>query len=331
MSYGAQIKFGIARQTDVGSYVTAATSFHPIPLTSEDVGLTKEEVISANLTGRFEEGGVFDGVSRVDGTIEFEVTPEALGTVLMAGVKNVTGVASASLYTHTFIPRTADYNSLYCNEPITIYKQFADSNSAELYFDAQIGQVELTVAQGQLMTGRATVVGGNRLATGVGSANIVSTAGEADNLFLWDVTSISYNGSALSQATEMTVTINENIEPLYSLNNALTPYKYARSGFREVTVAGTMYFSDRAILNDFANGTKRRLVINLRNTREEVQSGYYSTFQIDIPQLKITQFKPGASGPGEVSVSFTGRGLVDPTSNYSAQFILTSTYKAAVF
>lgn len=331
MSYGAQIKFGVGRQTAVGSYVTAAGSFNPIPLTSEDVGLTKEEVVSANLTGRFEQGAVFDGVANIDGTIEFECTPYAMGTFLMAGVNNASGVQSADLMTHVFLPRTGDYNSLYVNEPITIYKQFADSNSAELYYDCQVSQVEFTVAQGQLMRGRATVAGGTRLSTGVGSANIFPAAAEVDNLFLWDVTSISYNNTALSQATEMTVSINENIEPLYSLNNALTPYKFARSGFREILVSGTMYFTDRAILNDFAAGTHRRLVIHCKNTREEVQSGYYSTFEIDVPHMKITAFKPGASGPGEVAVSFSGRGLVDPTSNYSAKFTLVSTVKKQLF
>jgi hypothetical protein len=64
------------------------------------------------------------------------------------------------------------------------------------------------------------------------------------------------------------------------------------------------------------------------NTRAVIQSGYYDTFLVDVPQLKFTQFKPGASGPGEVSVSVTGRGVTDPTSDYDVQFTLQNTYAA---
>lgn len=328
MSYGAQVKFAIARQASTGSgtAVTAAGSFHHIPFTTEDVGLSKEEVISQNLTGRFEQGAIYDGVSRVDGSFECEPEPWSLAAILMAGVNNATAVTSGSLKTFTFFPRTQDYSSLFCNEPISIYKQFSDSNSAELYFDSQVGQVEFSITQGQLAIARATVVGGARVLTGIGSLGINLHTADAQRLWLWDVASISYNGSALSQATEMTVTLNENIEALYSLNGTLSPYKYARSGFREVSVSGTMYFTERDVLNDFVAGTQRRLTVAMRNTRYQIQSGYYPTFEIDVPQLKITQFKPSATGPGEVAVSFTGRGVTDANSNYAVKFTLINTF-----
>lgn len=331
MSYGAQIKFGIARQTSVGSggAVTSPTSFHHIPLVSEDVGFSKEEVISQNLTGRFEEGAVYDGVSRVDGTLEFEPEPWSIGAVLMGGVNNPTSTLTDSCYTHTFLPRTADYSSLFVNNPISVYKQFSDSNSAEHYFDTQIGQVEFTFAQGQLMRSRATITGGRRVLTGIGSLGLALHTADSQRNWLWDTASVSFNGTALGQATEITVGLNENIEPLYSLNNQLEPYKYARSAFREVTVSGTMYFTERAVYNDFISGAQRPLIIHAKNTRAgAICSGYYPTFEIWVPQLKITQFKPGASGPGEVAVSFTGRGVTDPTSNFSVKFTVINTHTA---
>jgi hypothetical protein len=74
MSYGAQMKFGIARQTVGGTAVTAVGSFFPLAVVNEGLSLEKEELISQNLSGRFEQGAVYDGVSTVRGTIEFEVT-----------------------------------------------------------------------------------------------------------------------------------------------------------------------------------------------------------------------------------------------------------------
>jgi hypothetical protein len=333
MSYGAQIKFAIGRQSAVGSggAVTAAGSFHHVPLVSEDIGLEKAEVVSANLTGRFEQGAVYDGVSRIAGTLEFEPEPWSVGAVLDAAVNRATGVASGSMKNFTFLPRTADYSPLFCNEPYTIYAQFSDASSAEHFFDCQFNGVDFTFAQGQLLRARASVVGGRRVETGVGSLGITLHTADALKNWLWDVTSVSYGGNGISNMSEVTVSLNENIEAQYSLDGTLLPYKYARSGFREVTVSGTFYFSDRTILNDFVAGTQKQLIITARNLRANIQSGYYATLKIDVPQLKITQFKPGVSGPGEVSVQFTGRGITDPTSAYAVQYFLLNTYANANF
>jgi hypothetical protein len=67
------------------------------------------------------------------------------------------------------------------------------------------------------------------------------------------------------------------------------------------------------VFNDFVAGTQRRLQINATAKKTEIQSGYLASINIDVPQMKVTQMKPGASGPGEVSASFTARGVTDPT------------------
>lgn len=331
MSYGAQIKFGIARQTAVGSGsgTTAAGSFHHFPLISEDVGLEKDEVLSENLTGRFEQGASYDGVNRVAGTIAFEPTPKSLGSVLTAVFGPAISATSGSLRTLSFLPSTSDYSAIAIQEPYTVYKQWVDASSAECYFDCQFGQIEFTFAQGQLLRAQATVSGGSRVATGIGSLGLTLDTADLQLGLLWDSTSISYGGVAASQYSEITIALNENIEPLYTLNGTLSPYKFTRTGFREVTVNGTMYFADRAALNDFVIGATKRLLVSAQARKTQIQSGYYATLTIDVPALKISQFKPGVTGPGEVSVNFTGRGTLDTTSNYSMKVILINTYGLA--
>jgi hypothetical protein len=325
MSYGAQTKVGFGRQTNVGSYVTDPGSFHAVGFVSHDIGLEKEELISQNLIGRFEQGATYDGTGRVAGTIEFEATPRNLLVALGMGATHVPAATnSASIRTWTFLPNTADFNSTFVKAPWTMYSQFADSNSADLFFDMQMGQLDFVIAQGQFTRGRGTIIGGARLASGVGSANVVPDASDAGRLFPWNVVSLSYGGSALLTASEITVSLNENIDPLYTINGTLTPFKYTRSGFREVTVNGTFFMTDRSMLNNFVNGTQSRLLATLVSTIAAIQSGYYNTLTIDVPQLKITTFKPAVSGPGEVSVPFTGRGVIDPTSNYALQFQLVN-------
>lgn len=327
MSYGAQIKFGIARQSAAGAAVTTATSYFGIALTNEDVGLEKEELISANLTGRFEQGAVYDGVSKVAGTIEFELTPVNMLAALMATVNYApTIVTSGSLRTATWLPNATDFSSTLVKAPISIYKQFSDASSAEQFYDCQFSQMELSLSQGQFMKGRMTVVGGARTPTGIGSLGVLPPANDVGVLFPWSVASLSLGGSAISQYSDISISLNENVDAIYSMDGTLTPYKYTRTGFREVTVQGTMYFTNRDLLNAFANGTQQRLLVTLQATRSAIQSGYYNTLVIDVPQMKVTAFKPGASGPGEVSVSFTGRGVLDPTSNYAIQYTTITTF-----
>jgi hypothetical protein len=330
--YGAQLKFGIARQTAGGTAVSAPNSFHGLPLLSEDVGLEKAELISQNLIGKFEQGAVYSGVAKINGTIAFEATPKNLLVALASCVNwNPTQTNSGSgLATYTFLPNTQDFDGTYCKAPFTIYKQFTDANSAEQFYDCQMGQLELNVSQGQFLKGKLTVSGGVRAATGVGSAAIGALSADVGQLFPWNVGSISLGGVAVGQYSDLTITLNENIDSLYTINGTLAPFKYTRTGFREVTVKATLYMNDRSALNAFAAETQQQLLLTLINTKTAVQSGYFNKLLIDIPQLKITAFKPGASGPGEVSVDLTGRGVLDPTSNYAIQFQLTNTYQAGV-
>jgi hypothetical protein len=329
MSYGAQAKVGFARQTNPGSYViatSAPTSYHAMGFVSHDIGLEKEELISQNLIGRFEQGATYSGAGKVAGTIEFEATPRNLLTALGLSVNHVAAtVDSGAIRTWTMLPNTADYDSSYVKAPWSMYSQFADAQSADLFFDMQFGQLDLVLSQGQFTRGRIQCVGGNRVSTGVGSANVVPDASDAGRLFPWNVASISYGGTALQTASDVTVSLNENIDGLYTINGSLLPFKYTRTGFREVTVNGTFYMTDRSMLNNFVNETQGRLLITLISTVAAIQSGYYNTLTIDVPQLKVTAFKPAVSGPGEVSVPFTGRGVIDPSSNYALQFTLVNT------
>lgn len=329
MSYGAQVKFGIARQAAAGTPVTVATSYHGFGFVSHDIGLEKDEAISQNLTGRFSQGAVYDGINRVLGTVEFEWTPRNMHAAFAACVNWVpASVTSAAIRTLTFLANTVDFDSTYVKAPWTVYSQFTDSNSAEQFYDVQFGQLEMQITNGQFMKGRLTANGGARSPTGTGSAAINADAADVGILFPWNVCSISFAGAAVGEMSDITVTLNENIDALYTNNASLNPYKYTRTGFREVTVAGTLYLVNRTLFNAFTTGTQGRLLVTLMNTRTAIQSGYFNQVVIDVPQLKFTQFKLPVGGVGEVSVPFQGRGVLDPSSNYELQITTVTTWQA---
>jgi hypothetical protein len=331
MSYGAQFKFGIARQSAGGpaNVVVAPTSYHGFAQTGEDIGLEKDELISQNLIGKFEEGAVYDGINKVLGTISFEVTPRNLHAALAAAVNYAPGsVSSAALRNLTFLPNTQDYDSTYVKPPFSVYAQFTDAQSAETFYDCQFGGLELNVTQGEFAQGKLILAGGARVTSAIGSMAVMPDAADVGLLYPWNVASISWGGNPMPTASDMTIKIDENIDALYTVNASVAPFKFTRTAPRQVTVNGTFYMTSRDLLNDFAAGTQRQLLVTMMNTRTAIQSGYFNYLKIDIPNMKITAFKPAPSGPGEVSVNFTGRGVVDPTSGYAIQFLTITTWAA---
>jgi hypothetical protein len=330
MSYGAQIKFGIARQSAAGSKATDPGSFHAIPLLSENVGMDVAEIISQNLAGTFSQGASYPGITKIDGTITCEATPRNLGALLAATVNHVPTQTNSgtALTTYLFVPSTTDFSASFPHAPWTLYKQFSDASSAECYWDGQFDQLDFTFTQGQFMKVAATLAGATREPNGVGSSNVMPSAADAGMLFPWNIASLSYAGAGMSNFSDITVKFNDNLDPLFTLSSGIAPFKFTRSHFREVTIDGTFYMNDRTFLNNFAANSYGRLVLVAANTGTQVQSGYFNQLTIDIPQCRITAFKPGASGPGEVSAKVTMRGIVDPNSGYVAQFTLINTYRA---
>lgn len=332
MSYGAQIKFGIARQASAGAKATDPGSFHPIPLLNENVGIDMAEIISQNLTGTFNQGASYPGITKINGTIQCEATPRNLVALLGATVTHSPTLtpSGTALTSYLFVPPATDFSATLVKAPWTIYKQFSDANSAECYWDAQFDQLDFAFTQGQFMKITAAVAGATREPTGVGSANIMPAGADINALFPWNISSLSYAGAGMSNFSDITVKFNDNVDPLYTLSSGIAPFKFSRSGFREVMIDGTFYMNDRTFLNNFTANSYGRLLLVAQNTSVACQSGYYNTFSIDVPQCRITAFKPGASGPGEVSVKVTMRGIVDPSSNYVAQFTLQNTWRAGI-
>lgn len=333
MSYGTNIKYGIALQTSGGTVVPAANagSYHHVPLLSEDLGLEKNELVSQNLNGSFAIGAIFDGINKIAGTVTMEALPRQLGAWLTAVINDPIRTASgANMCKWEFLPRTVDFDTNYCNRPVSVYKQFADATSGEQYYDVEFSDIEFQLSAGQLLKTVVTAVGGKRITNG-SSMQVTIVPADLNDQWMWDVASLSYAGAAVSNFSDISIKVTEQIDPLYGLNQSLDPIKFTRKGFREVAVNGTFYMSDRSMLNNFASATRAQLTIALTNSRISIQSGYYHTLILDVPQLKISAFKPGASGPGEVSVKFTGKGILDPTSNYQFKATLVNTYNQTVY
>lgn len=300
MPYGQNADFGIIFQNSWDS-VGSVSSIHFIPMLNESVGKNIPALISEGMRGIFEEGDNYEGPHTNDGDIEIEASATPLGTLLSTIFEETSLVTSGSLFTRTFKPRSADWDSKSAGRPFTIYK-YLETGSAFLFSNMNASAFEINVTNGELFKSKLSVVGG-------GFTQIANTTPSYpdDKVFTWDTASVSFAGTANADIEDLTVALDEATEAMHTLNNAKTPSHTKHTGFRTLAVNGTIKFNDQVEYQQFISQSERQLLIHFEGITA-VQSGYNESLTIDIPKMRYDDFKPSASGPGEVTVGFTARG-----------------------
>lgn len=317
--YGQTTEVGICFQNSFGTVLT--DSMYWIPFTSEEVGLDKPPLIEQDMTGIFDEGAHYEGANMIAGDINMEAHPISLGVFLKAAMGEPTTVDSGNLHAHTFKPRTADWDEKAAANPCTIQKYYG-VGSADLLSDMVVGTYELNIANGEFLTFKAGWVGG----TFAQQARIAPSY-PTGKRWTFDQSSNSLGGSGKSEISALTVTVEENLEAMHTLNNSKFPSRVKRTGFRAVNVSGTLKFDNQDEYQEFLNQTERQLKATFTGN-VEVQSGYYDTLEIDIPLARHTEFKPAAGGPGEIEVSFSSKGVYSVNSGTALAITLTNTQAA---
>lgn len=319
--YGQNAVIGIAFQNSWGT-AAAVGSLHHIPILNEDLGLAADELISQNLNTRLDENDAYSGMRRFDGTVEMEAQPKALGAILKAAVNDPTSTLSGSVGTHTFNPRTGDWDVFAPNRPFSYYKYLAEGGSAQLFYDLVGTRLEFQLSAGGFLIARMGAIAGKTSAVASQALSLDST-----KRWPWNHASLSLGGAANIDISEFTLTHDEGIEGRWVLDGSLYANRGRRTTARTVRVAGTLIFRDMTEYNNFAAENVQPLVITLRGT-EAIQSGYFNTLKIDMPSFKWLELKPRIQGPGEVSVPFTGKAQYNTGSGRAVQYTLTNTWAA---
>jgi hypothetical protein len=319
MPYGQDAVLGLAFQNSHGT-VAAVGSMYPMPFLSESLTPTYPELISQNMEGRFDEGEGYSGPRNVGGTISLEAQPITLGVLLKALMGAPTTVTSTSHYTHTFKPRTSDFDVNVIANPLTAYKNLADGGQVPLYRDLVATRMELSVANGEFLTANVDITGGV-VETKTTSADIGTAVGKK---WTWDVTSLELGGSANTDFADLTVTIDEQASPRWVLQTSRDPARVKRDAKRQVRVAGTVRFSDQTEYDLFLAQTTQQLKMTMTGT-VEIQSGYYDVLGIDIPAFKYLAYPVEFSDSSELQVSFEGKADYHTGSATSIAITLVNT------
>ncbi len=286
-------------------------SLHFIPFLTENVGMLKPPIIGENLAGIFDEGPDFEGPVTIEGDLETEAHPISVGMLISAVLGRPISVASDAIFTHTWEPRTADFDIKAANNPITYYKEIGGTavGSAQLLYNMQGNTLELSVANGELTKAKVGFVGGT-----FSQVAAIATALPTGRVqWPWSVCSIDIGAAAHPEIKEMTVTVEENLEAMHTLHNSIFPNRIKRTGFRTIAAEGTLIFDTSAELQQFLSQAERELIVTFKGGTE-VQSGFSEDLKIQLPLMRYREFKPEIGGPGLVEVSFVAAGKYSVSS-----------------
>lgn len=315
--YGALGFLGISKQN---SFLTATASLENYPIISEGLSTKIEQLYDEGMRGRFGEGPTFLGLETIDGDIAFEAHPIGLAHFL----RGVTGVCSsatlaASGYKHNFFPRQVDFDTLTALPPYTVELYRGVGLSWQLT-DTVFNKVSLEFSAGKLI--RATFGAMARVSSLMTKSTPTFVAG---NAWTWNVASISLAGAAVNNMSDITVTLDQQIEGISILDATRQRGRFLRTGFQQVRATGTMIFDNQSHYANFYSGSEMPLSIYLAGPGD---AGSYNTLLVDVPNFRFAEHPVAIDGPGRLNISFAADGKFNETSNYAIQFSLVNTRAA---
>jgi len=309
MGVGALAHLGIAKEVTWGTAVAAADY---LKMVSEGIVVNKEEIVSEAKRGVWDEPESFEGLETVEGPVTVEVQPETVGLLLMAalGAPTTTGVGP---YTHTFTPTNAKFSADCALPPLTL-EVHRDMEQAFQYAGCVVNQLQLQFGTDQkIMRAQATIIGkeGTLIAA-------TTPAMETNKPFTWDELVVQAGNplAALAGLEGVTLTINNNLVGIPTLNNTKQISAIRRNGYRVIETSFTFDARDLTEYNRFINQDKTAFDFTFTSGT--------NSLQIALPQVEYKAAPINVGGADRLTVAVTGKAKLDAASGYALQAVLTN-------
>lgn len=321
MTYGMKARVGIAFQNSFDNVdpaaVTNVESVFWLPVTAEDVTPKIPPLIGQGMRGIFDEGEHRAGPKTIDGGVTIEAEAVPLGVMFKAVMGQPTTVTSDALFTHTFKPQQSDHGIFAANPPMT-YLKYLDVGSSEVFANMVGTTLELGVNNGEFVTARIGIVGGSQ-----DFAAPIAASYDDGKRWSWDQTSVSLGGAANGVVSQLTMTLEESVEATHTFDNTQTPSRAKRTGFRSISISGTLKFDDALEYQEFLNQSERDLTVHWEGNTA-VQSGFNESLTLKVPLFRYVDFPAAVEGPGEIEVAFGGKGVYSTSSATGIELVLAN-------
>lgn len=298
---GAQHSLHYIAESTYGTTPSTPT-WTPLPHNATTLNLTKDAIESEKLRGDRQVEDFRHGNKQVGGDVTSELEYGALDDIIEA-------VMCGSWTTNVLKAGTT-------RRSFTLERKFADLATAEFhrYTGCEFNTLSMTIAPNALVTTTFGVIGKDiaLATTEIGSSTYSSDVGNTP--FDSFTGTITEGGSSIATVTELTFSIENGLEALFSVGSDTT--NRPSIGKSRVTGSLTTYFDSKALYEKFLNETASEIVCTLTDTAG-------NDLQIDIPNVKYNSGQPDVSGEGAVTVSMDFVALYSTSD--ASQLVFTRT------
>jgi len=272
-----------------------------------------EQIAEAGMYSKFSESPYHDGFQTFEGDIVQEASPIGMGWVVKSVVGLTSTTSDTDKQTHLFKMRSSDFDALAATNPLTI-EQHLDVGSAGLFYNMCGNALSFNIANGELLSLTAGFIGGNFTRIAAGSPSFPTA-----KPFKWDQFSGSFNGAAILDLMDLTVSINNNLEAKYTLQNCSVPRKIKRTGFQTIEITGNMIFQAHSYWQNFEAQSEVPFLMNFTSTQSP------NALKFDFPAMRLKTYEPTLSGPGIIEASFSAQALYHSGSGSAMAITLVNT------
>jgi hypothetical protein len=305
--YGMQGHMLIQMQNSYGTLLT--TSLEAVAITDESVTYNIEQIQENTMYSRFAQSPTHQGATMMEGTINMEADPKMMGFMFrtLCSSYSVTGSMD-----HTFQLGSADFDATAAGTPFTAELN-RDVGSAFLFYDLQTTALTLNAANGELVNVGIDVMGAGFSNKASGTPSYPT----GQKMFKWDQASVSYNGAALADLRDFTMTVNKNLEAIHTLQNTNSPAKIKRNDNETIELNGTLLFQSHSYFQAYTAQSEAPLVINFASNSP-------NNLLIEFPAVKFESMEPVMDGKTFIEADFTATAHFSTTSNTAMYVVLTN-------
>jgi len=298
---GAQHSLHYVAETTYGT-TPASPTFNPLPHTGTTLAASKDAIESEKIRGDRQVEDFRHGNKTIGGDVTAELEYEAFDDLLEAALCGAwdTDVLKAGVTRRSF----------------SVQRKFGDLSTPEYhtYTGCEVNALSLSVSPNSMVTTTFGIIGkdlslatspisGSTFGSDVGNSPFDSFTG-----------SITEGGSSIATVTSIEMSLENGIEPLFSVGSQTT----GRPSIGRSRLTGTLttYFENKSLYEKFLNETSSSIVLTLT----DLDGNSYS---INIPNVKYNSGQPDVSGEGAVTIALEFVGLYDDTE--SSQVVITRT------
>jgi hypothetical protein len=290
---GAQHSLHYVAETTYGT-TPSTPSFTPLPHTGTTLAVTKDAIESETIKGDRQVDDFRHGNKSVSGDVTSELEYGAFDDILEAVLCGTwaTDILKAGVTRRSF----------------TLQRKFADLTTPEFhtYTGCEFNSMALSVAPNAMVGVTFGVVGKNlSLAT---TAITGSTFGSDPTTSPFDsfTGSITEGGSSIATVTAIEMSLENGIEPLFSVGSQTT--NRPSIGRSRLTGTLTTYFESRTLYEKFLNETSSSIVLTLTDLDG-------NDYEISMPNVKYNTGQPDVAGEGAVTIAMDFVALYDSTDD----------------